>query len=596
MGFFTDYQPYIVLLVISVLFVLLFTERVKPVAGFLFASILLVIAGILQPADILEGLSNESIMSVVLLILITAGIRSRFNVYRVLDVIFKPIKTYRYFMATMMTKVAVLSSFVNNTPVVVLMTPYVFEWGKKNKISPSKLLIPLSYSTIVGGMITIVGTSTTLVLSGFLSENGEAPLNHYQLLVVGLAVTVVGIVFILLFGDALLPEKKDLIERFEVNKREYLIEKRLNRSSELIGQSVKDGGLRNLNGVYLVEIVRGSKTISPVAPSEIIRVEDTLIFAGNTDTIMDLSMSKMGLELPASITPSGADNLKVVEAVISSNSSLVGKTIKNSNFRERYDAAVVAIHRNGEKLSGKIGRMTIKSGDVILMYAGRSFLNKADIFKDLYVISGEDLEVTSRKGGFKRLVTLLTVAAGLLIFKPYSLFFSLLIISALMVSMKIITLKNVKRDLDINMVVILVLSLALGQSMVKSGAGALVSQELISLLMPLGNVALLVGMALVTTVLTTFVTNVGAISISFPIAYSLTGEMNMDGAPFYLVIAFAASAAFISPVGYQTNLIVYGPGGYSFKDFFKIGLPVTILYLATAIAIVIFFYKDMFLL
>ncbi|MEQ8574100.1 MAG: SLC13 family permease, partial [Fulvivirga sp.] len=351
----TEYQPIVVMGVIALLFIFLYKEIFKPTVTFLVAILILLLTGILSPRDVLEGFSNQSLASIVLLILITAGIRSNFNIQGFLDYIFGRVNTYKTFLASMMAKVAILSSFVNNTPVVVLMTPYVFEWGKKHKISPSKLLIPLSYSTIVGGMITVIGTSTTLVLNGFLINNGLDPIDPINLLIIGSCVTIAGIFFLIVSSSKLLPDKKDLIETFENQKREYLIEKRLSKHSPLVGQKVKEGGLRNLTGVYLVEIVRGQQIISPVNPNEVVEKNDILIFAGNTEKIVDLTLSNLGIELPSKLAPTGEGNIKVVEGVISANSSLIGKTIKESNFRERYDAAVVAIHRNGEKLSGKIG-------------------------------------------------------------------------------------------------------------------------------------------------------------------------------------------------------------------------------------------------
>ena len=588
-----EFQPYFVIGVIILLFGALYTEITKPTTTFLFAIITLILGGAIVPKDVLEGLANESIISIVLLILVTAGIRSNFNISLALDWLFKKSTTYRSFLGLMMTKVAILSSFVNNTPVVVLMTPYVFDWGRKHKISPSKLLIPLSYATIFGGMITIIGTSTTLVLNGFMVKNNLDPINTTNLFLIGLSITVICILFILLFGNKLLPQRQDLIEKFELEKREYLIEKRLSKNSDLIGKSVKEGGLRNLKGVYLVEIVRNEQVISPVNPNETIESNDILIFAGNTDTIIDLTLSNVGIELPAHLEPSGKD-IKVVEGVISANNSLIGKTIKESNFRERYDAAVVAIHRNGEKLSGKIGRIKIKAGDVLLMYVGKSFMSKVDVFKDLYVISGEVKEVKTQSNNITKLITLLAIISLLLVSQYYNLFTSLLIITTAMVGMKLITLQNIKRDLDINLIIILVLSLALGQAMIKSGAGKFIAHNVLELLQPYGNIYLLVGLMVITAVLTSFITNVGAVAISFPLAFALTNDLGLSGAPFYLAIAFSASAAFMTPIGYQTNLIVYGPGGYNFKDFMKIGLPVTIIYLGIVILGIINLYPEVF--
>lgn len=586
-------QPYFVIGVILILLITLYSDVIKPAIAFLFAVIILLIGGSIIPADILEGLSNEAVISIVLLILITAGFRSNFNIERYLDLIFNRTKTYHQFLSVMLAKVALLSSFVNNTPVVALMTPYVFNWGKKNNISPSKLLIPLSYATIVGGMVTLIGTSTTLVLNGFLIKNNLEPINVYNLFLIGISVSIICLIFLILFSDKLLPTRQDLIEKFEIDRREYLIEKRLHNKSELIGKTVKDGGLRSLKGVYLVEIIRNEQTISPVNPNEIVNAHDILIFAGNTDTIIDLSLSELGIELPPNLKPSSGKDIEVVEVVISTNNSLIGKTIKESNFRERYDAAVVAIHRNGERLSGKLGRIRLKAGDVLLLYAGKSFINKLGVFKDLYLISGDSLELKPEQHVIKPILIFSTIFI-LLVSQYYNLFTSLLIISVMMVGMKIITIQNVKRDLDLNMIIILVLSLTIGEAMIKSGGAVMLADLILNTVQSYGSTAVLVGLVLITASLTSIITNIGAVSIAFPLAYAITSNLGISGEPFYLGIAFAASAAFISPIGYQTNLIVYGPGGYNFKDFLKIGFPMTIIYLTVVVFGLMILYPETF--
>ncbi|MEX2336904.1 MAG: SLC13 family permease [Fulvivirga sp.] len=586
-------QPYFVLAVIFLLFVSIYLEWLKPAVSFLFAALLLVVFGIITPKEVLDGFSNESIASVVLLILITAGIRSNFNVEHFLNMVFGKAKSYRAFLFSMMSKVAILSSFVNNTPVVVLMTPYVFNWGKKNNISPSKLLIPLSYATMLGGMITLIGTSTTLVLNGFLLKHQLNGLNPLELLFTGGIVTVVCLLFLLLFSDRLLPNRMDIIEKFETNKRQYLIEKRLSVNSPLIGKSVFEGGLRNLSGVYLVEIVRDDETISPVNPREIIQSDDILIFAGNTDNIVDLTLTDIGVELPDKIAPS-TGKLRVVESVVSNNSSLISKTIKKSNFRERYDAAVIAVHRNGEKLSGKIGRITIKAGDVLLLFVGEDFNDRVDLYKDLYIITGKTKEIDRNSNSTFKLIFLGSFVILLVLTQAFNLFLSLLMIFTLMVAMKLITLKNMKRDLDINLIAILVLALSIGEAMINTGTGEMAANQVLLLLTPYGKIAILAGLMIVTALLTSFITNVGAVAIAFPLAIALTSNMGIDGAPFYLAIAFSASAAFLTPVGYQTNLIIYGPGGYTFKDFLRIGAPITLLYLGIVLLSIIFLYRDVF--
>ncbi len=538
-----------------------------------------IVLGILSPSEALNGFSNESIVTVALLILISAGLRNNFSIEPFLDRIFKKANTYKKFLGLMMAKVALLSSFVNNTPVVAMMTPYVFNWGRKNNISPSKLLIPLSFATISGGMITLIGTSTTLVLNGFLQKNNLPMLHAVDLLLIGGLVTFCCILFLLIFGHRLLPDNQGIVDRFNSNKREYLIEKRLSPNSPLIGKSVAEGGLRNLGGVYLVEIHRKDKMISPVKPSEIIHEEDILIFAGNTENIVDLTRSGVGVEFPKATRANEKLRVDVAEAVITHNSSLVGKTVKDAKFRNRYDAAVVAIHRNGEKLSGKIGNQTLKAGDSLLLYAGNDFNNRIDLFRDLILISKNQETLKTTVKDKTSLIIVATVSILLLALGYFSLFTSVLIIFSLMVVLKMVTLRNFKRDIDVNMMAILVFSLAIGQAIIKTKAGDIGAVWVLSLFESFGNIGILIGIMLITTLLTSFVTNVGAVSIAFPLAYAISERTDIAPAPLILAIAFAASAAFLTPVGYQTNLIVYGPGGYTFKDFFKIGLPITILYL-----------------
>lgn len=589
------YEAYFVITIIFITFYITFKELVRPSLLFLMAVLLFVVTGVIAPEELLAGFSNSSIASIVLLILLTAGIRKNFNIEYLFDKIFKSAKSYRSFLLRMMAQVTVISSVMNNTPVVAAMTPYVFNWGKKHNISPSKLLIPLSFATICGGMITLIGTSTTLVLNGFLNDFDLPSLDIGHLFIIGVAVSTTFIIFILTIGHKLLPDHTDLLDEFKRNKREYLIETQLNPSSSLINRKVKEGGLRNLKGIYLVEIIRENRVISPVEPAEIIEINDTLIFAGNTTDIVDLIKPETGIMLPEPAIFMDDDKIEVVEVVISNNSSLIGKSIKNSDFRKRYDAAIVAVHRNGEKLSGKIGEIKISAGDLLLVYAGANFRDRVDLYRDLYIISNLREIIKPNRKKMVILGLLALIAVIFLAFDFFSLFTSLLIIFAIMTGLHMISLHDIKRELDVNMIAILVLSLALGQATIKSGAAEMIAGVTLNALEPFGSFAILCGLLLFTTILTSFITNVGAVAIAFPLAYSMSNSLQIDGTPFYLAVAFAASAAFMTPIGYQTNLIIYGPGGYTFKDFFKVGIPATLVYLLTTLICLSIIYRDIFL-
>lgn len=590
---------------ILLLFIVIYKEWVRPPLGFLLVVLLFVVLGIITPEEMLSGFSNASIASIILLILISAALRKNFEIEAVIDSIFKLGRkgkrgslSYRSFLARMMVQVALFSSFINNTPIVAIMTPYVFNWGRRNNVSPSKLLIPLSYATIMGGMITIIGTSTTLVLNGFITDfnrtsiTTQASIPAQALLMIGLAVCFTGILLLIFISGKMLPDRKNILESFNRNKREYVVETKLTDNSPLTGKTIRDAGLRSLKGVYLVEIIRKKVTISPVEPSERIYDDDVLIFAGATDSIVELLSNGRGLTLPKPADTRNEDKVNVIEAVVGSNSSLVGHTPKEMNFRKRYDAAIVAIHRNGVKLSGKIGDIKLHHGDLLLLYAGKDFKNRVDLYRDIFIVSQVKEMLRPNKKKVTSFLIVALAAIAMLIFGYFSLFTSLLIIFTIMVALKMVSLQDVKREVDLNMVAILVFSLALGQAIIKTGSGDMMAHWILDMTRDYGTTAIIISLLLITTLLTSFVTNVGAISIAFPLAYAISNNLQIDGMPFYLAIAYAASAAFLTPIGYQTNLIIYGPGGYTFRDFFKIGIPVAIVYLATVLLMIKLLYPE----
>ncbi|MEK6480748.1 SLC13 family permease [Catalinimonas sp. 4WD22] len=592
------WQQFIVLASILTLFICIYREWVRPSLGFLVTVLGFVILSIISPEEMLSGFSNQSIGSIVLLILISAALRKNFQIEAVIESIYKlgkrhVVLSYRSFLFRMMIQVAIFSSFINNTPIVALMTPYVFNWGKRNNVSPSKLLIPLSYATIMGGMLTIIGTSTTLVLNGFMLDYNIASLNAVDLLYIGGAVCFTGILLIGIVGYRLLPDNKDILESFSKNKREYLVETILEENSSLSGKTIVEAGLRSLKGVYLVEIIRSEETLSPVEPTERISKNDVLIFAGDTENIVELLSNGRGLSLPKPADTRNEDKVNIIEAVVGTNSSLVGRTPKEMEFRKRYDAAIVAIHRNGERLSGKIGDIQLSQGDLLLLYAGRNFKDRVDLYRDIFIVSQlKEFLRPNRKKVTSFLIVALT-AIAMVVFGYFTLFVSLLIIFAIMIALKMVSINDIKNEIDVNMISILVFSLAIGQAMIKTGSGDLLATGILNLTQGFGTLGILASLLVITTILTSFITNVGAISITFPLAYSISNSLGIDGMPFYLGIAYAASAAFLTPIGYQTNLIVYGPGGYTFKDFMKIGLPVCIVYLLTVIIMINWLFPGM---
>lgn len=587
-------QQVIVLSVTVLLIILLFFERIRPAFIFFAAVLVFLLAGIIDTKDFLSALANESILSIFLLIFITTGIRDHFNIIGWLDRLFGKTKNPRSFMLRMSSGVAAMSAFMNNTPIVALFMPYVYQWCKRNQISRSKFLIPLSYAAIIGGMITVIGTSTNLVLNGLIQSKNLSALGIYDYLFPGILVSIGGILFLYFFGYKLLPDRTDPLISVARQSREYLVETKIPPASGIIGKSVIDANLRNLTGIYLFEIARGGKPITPVNPEEILEEGDSLFFAGETQNIIELLErdNELSLPKPNSDHPSDNKGHDLIETVIPVNSPLIGSTLKQIEFRENYDAAVVAIHRNGEKLRGKIGEIEMKAGDLLLISAGKNFAKYLSSHPDLYMVSVVAKMIGSNPVARKAFIIVLLLLIAALIAGLVNLFLALIILAAAMVVLKLLNISEIKRQMDIDLLVILVCSLTFSTAIIDTGSAAMVANNFIALFKGLGNMGVVIGLYLVTLILTSFITHVAAVSIVFPIAYALGNSLpGINISALFVAIAFAASASFHAPFSYQTNLMIYGPGGYKFKDFLKIGLPFTFLYSIITILFILFYYK-----
>ena len=578
------------LVILLLLVVALVAEKIRPAYTFLIGVFLLVVGGVIPSMAFLHSLSNTSILSIFLLIIITAGINDHFRLSTYLDRMFGKGESASGFLFKMGGFVTALSSIMNNTPVVAMLMPYVHDWSRKKGISPSKFLLPLSYFAIVGGMITVIGTSTNLVLQGLVKENTGLELAWHDFFYPGLWVAGLTLAFMSFVGHRLLPNNKDLLVLFSENTREYLVETVIPTDSPLIGRSVEKAGLRNLKGVYLAEILRtNGRLIAPVKPNEIIREGDLLFFAGDTGEVMGLMDEVRGLELSKKEKLDLGNEIEIVEAVIPFNSLLAGTTVKEFGFRERYDAVIVGIHRKGEKISGKIGNIRLEAGDLLLISAGPDFRTLVDQDKNLYIVSS--MERASRIADWKKNAFLIgTLTAIVLAILPASLlgidrsggllklYETLFLILGLQFALGMMDSEGVKRNVSLDLLIILASALTFGTALVNSGTAELIATQFIHYTQGLGPLSVGVGIFLLTLILTSFVTNVAAVSIAFPIALALSEQMQISPLPFFMITAFGASACFLTPMGYQTNLMVYGPGGYRFKDFLRAGFPLTILY------------------
>ncbi|TFG59955.1 MAG: SLC13 family permease [Spirochaetales bacterium] len=588
------WQMILVFTLLVFILISLYRELFGPVLTFIMAVVVLGLTGILKPSEILSGFGNEQLVVIILLLLLGDIIRKTRVIQRVFDRIFSASLDYKGFLGRMMGLVAVFSAFMNNTPLVAVMMPYVHSWSRKNSISPSRLLIPLSYAAILGGCATLIGTSTNLIVNSMVVEQGILPngrgLEMFSFLPAGGAMLIIGTLFMVTLGYRLLPSKKDILEQFAVNEREYILEAQVVAGSSLIATTVEAAGFSGSKGVYLAEIVREDVSITPVQPDTALEAGDVLLFTGDFSAVTTMIEQHADLSFPAARRYSRRTHLEVAEIVVSHNSLLIGKTARETEFTSKFDASIVAIHRNGERVSGKLGETRFRAGDVLLLYAGPDLAQRGADTQDFYFISrAKDI---NRFEPWKITVMLIGTAAAITLsaLKLVPLVLSLLVLIIVLSFLKVAAPKDIVRGIDYKLYILIALSLALGKAMVNTGAAELIASGFISLFRPLGLPGILFGVYLITAVLAAYITNKAAVAVIFPIAMTTALELGVNPVPFVLAVSFAAAANFMTPIGYQTNLMVYGPGGYSFKDFMRVGTPLTVIYMAVTVTVLSLMY------
>lgn len=586
----------LVLVFVVLLFILisLYRDLLGISFTFLIAVVTLGVFGVLTPSEIISGFGNEQVAVVILMLLFSDVLRKTNIIENTFDRLFRRTRTYRGFISRMALAVSGFSMVLNNTPLVAVMMPYIHSWTRRNNFAPSKFLIPLSYASILGGSATLIGTSTNLIVNSMVVDQTILPglesLHMFDFAWVGVPMIFIGTLYLLLFGNLLLPSKSGISDDYGTNAREYVIEAKVRSNSHLIGQTIGETGLAEIRGLFLVAIVRKSFRITSVPADVVLDKGDVLVFAGETRNIAELITTNSGLILPEVGMLTKVRRANVIEVVVSQNSTLISKSVRDSNFRGQFDAGIIAVHRNGEKIESKLGNVILKSGDVLLLFAGENFVSRSKDTTDFYFIS----KVTEfiKLDWYKSLIMiggtiLIIVLAALNII---SLFMGLIIMILVSMVFKVTNPKDIPARIDYNLALVIVLSLALGTAMMKSGAANLVANGVISVFLPMGKIGVLLGIYLITALLAAYITTKAAVAIVFPVALSVAQQLGVPGTPFVLAVAYAAACTFITPHGYVTNLMVYGPGGYSFRDFMRIGLPLTIIYMFVAVFILAVVY------
>jgi di/tricarboxylate transporter len=583
---------FVSIMIIAMLSALLL-ELARPDMVVFSVLVIFLISGLLTPEEALKGFSNQGMLTIALLFIVAGAVQK----YGIIDEVMKKwlntSKSIRGSMLRFFLPVPFFSAFLNNTPIVVAFTPVIKNWCEERGIAPSKFLIPLSYVTILGGTITLMGTSTNLVVHGMLLDYDLEGFSLFQLAIIGIPITIIGLIYLFTLGYRLLPNHLGFREQVTADSREYIAEMTVQSDFAYLNQSVGKAGLRDLNGLYLIEIIRESERVSPVRSTTIIQEGDRLIFTGLISTIADLQNIKgLALETGSELVLDDLKNgsTQLVEAVVSHQSTLLEKSIKQSQFRSRFDAGVLAVHRNNERIKSKVGEIILRPGDTLLLLAGSDFIRNYQQSSDFYVVSSlatpTNLRENRKKGWFS--IGLLVAMVLLVTIGWLSMFKAMALAVFILLLTKMITPEEAKKYVQFNVLLLIASAFGVGVAMTKSGLAAWIAHGLLSIGEPLGIFVILLFVYILTNIFTELITNSAAAVLMLPIGLEIASSLGVPYMGFAVIITIAASASFITPIGYQTNLIVYGPGGYKFKDYVKVGTPLSILVMIVAVIIVYF--------
>jgi len=568
------FQSYFVLAVFILTIIGLIKFQQRPSQVFGVALLTLFSTQMVTTDQVILSLSNQGLLTLILLMLCSIALEKTRLLRLVAMKVIQP--NYSATWLRLFGLTVLSSAFLNNTAVVSTMLGPI---RNNPNHSASKLLIPLSYAAILGGTLTLVGTSTNLIVNSLVLDANLPSLGFFDFTLVGICV-VVACGMTLYFCRSLLPDRKIQDD----TAQEYFIEAKVKPESSLVGKSIDENGLRHLQSLFLVEIMRGDLQLTAINPNQVIQANDKLIFSGDISKVSQLRLFD-GLSIFAESSGLPLGNLR--EVVVRPESILNGKSLKSVGFRSLFDAAVVAIKRDGEKVSGKIGKLKIKPGDFLVLAVGEDFKSRRNIRKNFILLS--DVELDSRLSGKKELLAIagFFVAIGLAalgvipLFKAVLLLLGVLLLSGCVTSSEL--LRRFPTDIWVIISSAIVLSYALQNSGVIDNFNQLMSAST-HLFSPL---VALIAIFAITLLLTELVTNNAAAALIFPIAYGLALSIDANPTAFIMAVAFGASASFISPYGYQTNLMVFNAGQYKLNDFIKIGIPVSLVYSVTCIIAIV---------
>ena len=572
------------LVVLVTLGLLLFVQR-APDMVMIGGVVLLLAAGVIAPDEALKGMSNEGMITVAALFVVAAAVERTGALAVLVDRALGRPRSLAAAQVRTMVGPSLLSAFMNNTPVVALMVPAIRDWAKKHRLSVSKLLMPMNAAVVLGGLCTLIGTSTNVVVSGLVEDKRGVPLGMFDITPLGVALLGAGFAYLLVASRWLLKDRRPPMSPSD-DPRQYSLEMLVEPGSPLVGRSIEEAGLRHLDNLFLMEIDRGGHVMAAVAPTERLEAGDRLVFVGVIDSVVELQKIR-GLR-PATDQVFKLDDprseRRLVEAVVSNTCPLVGRTIREGRFRSTYGAVVIAVARNGERLQMKIGDIALEPGDTLLLEAGPAFLDRQRSSRHFYLVSEISDAVAPRHDRAWIACTILAamVLAAALDLVP--MVAAALVAACGVVATGCISSTEARRSIEWESLLLIAASFGLARAMEKTGLAAAVAESTIAAAGDHPHLVL-AALYLVAMLFTELMSNNAAAVLTFPIAWQTAADLDVNPLPFVMAITVAASCGFATPMGYQTNLMIYGPGGYKFSDYVRFGGPLNLLVMALTVAL-----------
>ena len=581
------WQAWVTLLLVAAMAFALVREIVQPAVTVLAADVLLLLCGIIDPRQAFAGFSNEAPIIVAAMLIFGRAVDISGGLQPTMGALFGSAKRIRLVLARLLPPIAGVSGFVNNTALVAMAVPVVLDLAPRRRLDPSRMLIPVSFAAVLGGVITAVGTSTNLTVSGLLVQAGMPPLGLFELTPVGLPIALAGVTAVILLAPVLLPTRNSPRAPSGSGGREFTVTMRVDENGPIDGMRVDKAGLRHLQGVFLVEVERRGHSLAPVAPGLSLAGGDLLTFVGRVNHVVDLQrMPGLHWAEAKHIEALEGGGHAFHEAVVGPELGGAGHTLRSVGFRARFGAAVLAIYRADHRLDAKLGDVPLRLGDTLLVLADRDFNLRWRDARDFLLIAPMHGPSPQRPQkawivGVLGLAFIILTGTSLVPILQASLGLALLLVAT-----RAISVRQARDALDLNILVLIAAAFGIGAAVASSGLALTVADLIVGAFGAFGPVGALAGLIVTTMLLTELMSNSAAAVLLFPVGLAIAAATGSDPRPFVIAVTVAASLSFLTPIGYQTNLMVYALGGYRFTDFTRLGLPISALCVALELILI----------